>query len=144
MNTGFFFNGRSFLESHLGFALAVLVWLGSTRVGVAQEDEVAAGGRFAYQTYCATCHGVTGKGDGVMANQLLIKPADLTQLAKVNDGKFPFWRTYGVIDGREEVKGHGPRAMPIWGDWFQRAKGSELLATGRILELVHYLKSIQK
>ena len=61
-----------------------------------------------------------------------VKPADLTQLAKHNDGQFPFWTVYRVIDGREEVKAHGSRAMPIWGLWFQVTEGSELRATGRI------------
>jgi hypothetical protein len=79
-----------------------------------------------------------------MAHLLLIKPANLTQLSKRNGGKFPFWRVYRVIDGREEVRAHGPRSMPIWGSWLQRTEGSDLIVTGRILELVYYLKSIQQ
>ena len=51
---------------------------------------------------------------------------------------------YRVIDGREEVKAHGPRTMPIWGVELQVVEGSELRATGRILELIYYLKSIQR
>ena len=79
-----------------------------------------------------------------MREELLSKPADLTQLTKNNDGQFPFWRMYRVIDGREEVKAHGPRTMPIWGVELQVVEGSELRATGRILELIYYLKSIQR
>jgi mono/diheme cytochrome c family protein len=111
---------------------------------MAQEDEIAGGGRFHYQSHCAGCHGVNGTGDGRMAAELLSQPTNLTQLAKHNDGQFPFWQVYRVIDGREDVVAHGSRAMPIWGVWFQVTEGSELRATGRIFELVHYLKSIQE
>ena len=128
---------------YLGVTVVALLCL-HTHTGLAQEDEIAAGGRFQYQSHCAICHGTNGTGDGRMREELLNKPADLTQLTKNNNGQFPFWRMYRVIDGREEVKAHGPRTMPIWGVELQVVEGSELRATGRILELVYYLKSIQK
>ena len=123
-----------------------VLWFLSLSAGLAfaQEDEIAGGGRFQYQSHCAVCHGVDGQGNGRMASELLIKPSDLTQLAKENGGSFPFWDVYGVIDGRSDVAAHGSRAMPVWGAWFQVEEGSELLATGRILELIYYLKSIQQ
>jgi mono/diheme cytochrome c family protein len=127
----------------LWFSLVLFLGI-APAMGNAQEDEIVASGKFQYQSHCAVCHGVTGSGDGRMAGELLRPPADLTQLAKDNDGRFPFWKVYGVIDGRAEVKAHGPRTMPIWGAWFLRTEGSELLATARVLELVYYLKSIQK
>ncbi len=85
-----------------------------------------------------------------MARYLLIKPADLTQLSKKSKGEFPFWRTYWTIDGRQEVKGHGSRAMPIWGNRFRLEEGPESpaawidLARGRIWQLVVFLQSIQE
>jgi len=84
-----------------------------------------------------------------MAEQLKIRPADLTRLSKKNGGEFPFWSTYRFIDGREEVKEKGPRAMPIWGTEFYKEAGSdspevETLVRERILRLVYYLQSIQK
>ncbi len=36
----------------------------------------SAGGAQAYKLYCATCHGVEGKGDGLAAASLDPKPAD--------------------------------------------------------------------
>src|SRR3990170_3030540 len=116
----------------------------------AQEEEVLARGRLQYQRYCAGCHGPGGKGDGDMAEWLEVKPTDLTSLARENRGQFPFWRTYRIIDGREDVRLHGRRDMPIWGDWFragedpQRPGGWVDLARGRIWQLVYYLESIQK
>ena len=49
------------------------------------EDETAvlAQGKEEFTRYCASCHGLTAKGDGPMADQLKKAPADLTQLATV-------------------------------------------------------------
>jgi mono/diheme cytochrome c family protein len=118
--------------------------------GFAQEQEVATAGRPLYEDNCMACHGHTAKGDGPMVTfGLLTVPApDLTQLSKRNDGKFPFWRIYRVIDGRESVKGHGTGDMPIWGDEFRYdLAGSVVLQSavkGQILALVYYLQSIQE
>jgi hypothetical protein len=75
-------------------------------------------------------------------------PADLTQLRKKNDGQYPFWRVYRVIDGREEVVSHGPRAMPVWGSRFLSREGGSPLdehaVLGRILALVYYVESLQE
>lgn len=121
----------------------------STTGALSQEPEVIAGGELEYQNHCAICHGVNGKGNGIMAKFLSISPSDLTQLARKNAGRFPFWQVYRVIDGREEVRGHGTREMPIWGARFQvEAKGSDpgsrSQAAGRILGLVFYLQHIQE
>lgn len=116
-------------------------------VGLAQQEEVAKAGRPAYEQNCAVCHGREGKGDGGAMNLLTVKPADLTQLSKNNNGTFPFWRVYRVIDGREEIRGHGTRDMPIWGRGFRLQSGTgataESQARGQILELVYFLESIQ-
>ncbi|HSE85769.1 MAG TPA: cytochrome c, partial [Candidatus Binatia bacterium] len=99
-----------------GILVAVLI---STTRALAQETEVIAGGELEYQNHCAICHGVDAKGRGIMAKFLTISPSDLTQLEKKNAGRFSFWQVYRVIDGREEVRGHGTREMPIWGARFQ-------------------------
>jgi len=111
----------------------------------------AALGADQYITDCAVCHGPGGKGDGVMAKILTVKPADLTVLAKNNGGEYPFLRVFQTIDGRTQVTGHGDRAMPIWGDVFQAdsnlppgSYGSEQMVRSRILELVYYVQSIQE
>jgi mono/diheme cytochrome c family protein len=119
-------------------------WAGTS---FAQEQEVTAAGNKVYDQNCAVCHGHEAKGDGVASSLLTVKPADLTQIAKKARGTFPFWKVYGIIDGREETKGHGSRDMPIWGAEFRAQASSsptaESQTRGRVLELVYYLQSIQ-
>jgi len=124
------------------------IWPFSTTAR-AQEMEVIAGGEIEYQRYCAICHEVDGKGQGLMTKLLTIPPANLTQLTKKNGGKFPFWQVYRVIDGREEIRGHGTREMPIWGARFEAAaggndSGARSQVAGQILSLVFYLQHLQE
>jgi mono/diheme cytochrome c family protein len=45
-------------------------------------------GKIEYEIGCAPCHGVDGKGSGPVAAGLTATPADLTVLAKKNNGVF--------------------------------------------------------
>ena len=115
----------------------------------AQPIEVISAGELEYQRNCAVCHGVEGRGDGVMRRYLTVQPANLRQLAKNNGGKFPFWEVYHKIDGTTEIPVHGPRHMPIWGDAFRDEAGADGKAAitqtaGRILSLTFYLEYIQE
>ena len=122
--------------------------MGSSKpAGVGHES-----GHADFLTYCAACHGVEGKGDGTVAEFLTITATDLTQLSKKNAGLFPRERATGVIDGRAEVKVHGPRDMPVWGDWFKFEAASSTAGKGaeekivkeRINALVDYIETIQE
>lgn len=98
--------------------------------------------------HCATCHDQSGTGNGPLARHLGIDAADLTAISKKNDGRFPFWPTYRIIDGREELKEKGPRPMPAWGKEFLKQIGqdtpdAEELVRERILSLVYYVESLQ-
>jgi len=113
--------------------------------------EKAGLGKLEYQSNCASCHGNDGKG-GAYVDFLKVTPPDLTQLSKKNGGVFPLERVYSVIDGRQEVKGHGPRDMPIWGRDYQIKAGEhygdvaydpEVYVRGRILALIDYLNRLQ-
>ena len=42
----------------------------------------AANGKAKYDSFCATCHGATGKGDGVAAGALDPKPTNLCETKK--------------------------------------------------------------
>ena len=109
-------------------------------------------GRADFRNYCAACHGVGGKGDGTIAEFMTIEAADLTMLTKLNAGKFPRERIRQVIDGRAEVKVHGARDMPVWGDWFDAEAVSpkvsretrELIVRDRIESLINYIETLQE
>jgi mono/diheme cytochrome c family protein len=109
-------------------------------------------GKSDFRTYCAACHGVSGNGDGTVAEFLTIAAPDLTTLTKRNGGTFPRQRLSEVIDGRAEVKVHGPRDMPVWGEWFDYEAMSpdtdrdarEIIVRLRIEALISYVESIQQ
>jgi mono/diheme cytochrome c family protein len=130
-----------------GIVVATLFWM-LPAVGLAQDEGVLKSGQREYQAYCATCHGTQAKGDGPMSTILTVAPADLTQIRKQNNGEFPFWRVYKIIDGRDMVRGHGARGMPVWGAYFLSEEGGGYLdedrVIGRVLGLVYYLQSIQE
>jgi mono/diheme cytochrome c family protein len=117
----------------------------------AQDKELISAGKQEFRHSCVVCHGLTGRGESVMTtlNLLKIKPPDLRQLRKRNNGTFPFWQMYRVIDGRQEIMAHGSREMPVWGNVFIRQEGGTTIAddaraVGRILQLLYYLESIQE
>ena len=110
-------------------------------------------GKREYDGACAVCHGVGGRGDGPLKGELKNRVPDLTVLARNNNGVFPFDRVYQVIDGRQEVKTHGPRDMPVWGNSFRSQSSvyfedyprsdTESSARSRILALTEYLYRLQ-
>jgi mono/diheme cytochrome c family protein len=97
-----------------------------------------------YETYCATCHGPEAKGNGVFAESLRTKPADLTMIARTNRGVFSRADVARIIDGRVPLKGHGGKDMPIWGDAFARTADGPDSVKKKIDSLVSYLESIQQ
>ena len=101
----------------------------------------AVDGAALFRTYCATCHGAAGRGDGAMAGQLRRMPPDLTTFATRNGGVFPAERVRQVIDGTG-IAAHGDREMPVWGAVFKRSGNSDV--TARIEAIVRYLQGLQQ
>ena len=112
------------------------------------EQPPSPTGSAMYERYCASCHGVSGKGDGPVAPSLRRPPADLTTLAKRAGGRFDEPGVLAIIDGRRQVAEHGPREMPVWGDVFDEALRSQLYTryTGLLQSrvLVDHLRSLQE
>ncbi len=112
----------------------------------ADAPNALASGRASYEAYCMSCHGADGTGTGELVGDLNVLPADLTQLSSNNGGTFPLEKVIATVDGREQVKGHGTREMPVWGNIWSEEDGTPLpeeVAQERINELVEYLRSIQ-
>ncbi|RME88944.1 MAG: cytochrome c [Anaerolineae bacterium] len=69
--------------------------------------DAAAQGQEVYTTYCASCHGDTGLGDGPAAASLDPAPANLQELAATADDDFLFWRISEGVSGTAMVPWKG-------------------------------------
>ena len=123
----------------------------------AQDADI---GKAEFLASCASCHGGDAKGNGPVGIVLKQRPADLTVLAKKNNGVFPVEKVYRVIDGREEISGHGKRDMPVWGYRFvppsnknlktsdgyivSPPASAEAIVHSRILAVIDYLNRMQE
>ena len=129
-------------------------------VSVAASAQNIDVGKVEYESGCASCHGRGAKGDGPVSKELKTRPADLTVLAKKNNGVFPFNAVYQIIDGREPIVSHGTREMPIWG-WrfvpsehfnlkrtddyiYSSPESPEPIVHSRILAVIDYLNCVQE
>jgi mono/diheme cytochrome c family protein len=136
-------------------SISALVLGASSGIAYSQGMDIGKG---EYLNSCASCHGVTGKGDGSVAKALKRSPADLTKLSEANSGVFPVARVYDVIDGRVEVEAHGQREMPVWGEVYQPGwvsllsplppyyaskETAESIVRGRILALIEYISTLK-
>ena len=135
------------------FAASLIVGAlaGAGHVRAQDEEEADDRGLTEYEIACMPCHGVNGKGDGPDAAKLSQPPADLARLEAANGGVFPETRVRAMIDGRADVKSHGPREMPVWGrryrvpiDDTDTTKEADKRARALIDALVDYLKTLQE
>ena len=97
-----------------------------------------------YRSYCASCHGAEGKGNGPVAPALNSKMPDLTTIAQRNGGIFPASRVNQIISGDQNIVAHGSREMPVWGPIFHQVQEDRDYGEVRLQNLTDYLKSIQK
>ena len=130
------------------FAIAALSTPASADQPLGHDPVLAELGAPLFARYCASCHGLGGRGDGPTAATLRTRPADLTAIAKRRNGEFPTGEIAKFIDGRFALPAHGSREMPVWGERFGSdvpdAEIGESIARGNIASLVEYLKSIQE
>jgi mono/diheme cytochrome c family protein len=136
------------------FAMIVAAAVLSPSAVSAAEQQMDEG-KADFQTYCASCHGRGGDGDGPVAQELVTKPPSLKQIAKRRNGVFNASEVQRLIDGREMPRAHGTPEMPVWGILFNfqaQAGGilqnepveSEKVARIRIERLAKYLETIQE
>lgn len=107
-------------------------------------------GAVLFRDHCATCHGLSGQGDGPMTKILSVEPPDLTRLAAVESGTYPLERVVRRIDGRDEVLAHGG-PMPIYGmilggesGMIDAFDGTPVFTTQSVVDIAAWLRSIQK
>lgn len=122
--------------------ISSLLALPSVGLAGAYDNPTVDWGRDLYMSYCVSCHGWTGKGDGPAGLALKSPPADLTQLSASNGGEFPTTQVKKYIEGETLIQAHGSRQMPVWGKVFRReSTGSE--ARMQYFALAKFLESIQ-
>lgn len=97
----------------------------------AQAGDVAAG-KAKFQTFCASCHGAAGKGDGAAAAALNPKPRNLADAA--------YMKTRNDADLKKVIMDGGPAvgksaSMPPW-------KAS--LKEADVANLIAYIRSLSK
>jgi len=107
----------------------------------ARAAEPTSGERL-YRRYCASCHGVAGKGDGSVTPALQTPPTDLTRL----DTDVP--QLMRQIDGRSSIRAHGTSQMPVWGEVFEasliREPHRRRTALLQVQTLAEYVRGLQK
>jgi hypothetical protein len=100
----------------LMLSMALLMSCGSAY----SADYVAMSGKDLYLRFCASCHGVMGRGDGPVAASFTVEVPDLTLIARRAKGVYPRDFIVRIIDGRHIIGAHGARTMPVWGEDFTR------------------------
>src|SRR5919112_3455315 len=112
--------------SILGLTLVMLT-LAVPGLGRAQS---AAEGQKLYMTYCSSCHGDKGRGDGAAGKALPVKPADHTDGRVMNSFSDEFLMT--IISKGGPAVGKSS-FMPAWGG---------VLKDNQLQDLLAYLRSI--
>ncbi len=92
-----------------------------------------------YRQYCASCHGLQGRGDGPHATSTKIP--NLTTLQEPGE-PFPGIAVLNTIDGTHASRAHAQSGMPIWGRVFDYTKGTPP-RDAVIWSIVQHLKTVQ-
>ena|ERR1044071_501700 len=116
--------------SSLIYSLAFLTFCASQAPALSAETNL---GKALYIQHCSSCHGQEGHGNGPVSRYINVKVPDLTLIKKTNNGSYPLDKVMWAIDGRGDVRAHGDRQMPVWGEIFiieeqrspQRARDSK-------------------
>ncbi len=99
-----------------------------------------------FRNYCASCHGIDGRGKGPVARALKRDVPDLTRLSLRNGGACPgiHVRTIIMFGGDELLSAHGSKEMPMWGSIFHEIEFDQDLGNVRLENVTKYLESIQR
>ena len=135
-----------FLVTAAAMCSAVL-FAQDSKLTVPVKPTPANEGKTMYVSYCASCHGLDGRGNGPTAQALKSAPADLALLSKNNNGVYPAAHVVAVLKFGVENDSHGSKLMPVWGP---ALIGSAAHSAGamdeqalRIANLTKYVESLQ-
>lgn len=101
-------------------------------------------GKDLFPAYCASCHGMDGKGKGPVAALLKKGVPDITTISRRNKGQFPAPELEKMILGQSRATAaHGTREMPVWGPLFRPVEQDQDLGLVRARNLVDYIRTLQ-
>lgn len=102
-------------------------------------------GKDLYAAYCASCHGLNGKGNGPVAPALKAPLPDLTGIAQRNNGAFPKEEMEKMILGTKGSRvAHGSEDMPVWGPVFRKVENDKDYGLVRVRRVVDHLITMQR
>jgi hypothetical protein len=133
---------RSTLQVHLIVLFGCLLL---TLPAIVWGNDISEG-REQYLEHCAACHGIKADGHGPLEHELKAPPADLRLLSRRYGNPLPEDQIARFMDGRADVKAHGPRDMPVWGEemWqYPEGSGNPNQVSDSVAHIIHYLQSIQ-
>jgi mono/diheme cytochrome c family protein len=129
-----------------------LILLGALGLAACVDPDVPTGAED-FATFCAACHGMSGKGDGEGGQELARAPADLTQLSARNGGVFPgtavmakIWGYTGTAPGRQDSAAVMPEFGPLLQGDLVPYDGGDGIATPtpiRLVQLAEHVRSLQ-
>ena len=130
------------------FRIHCLLMLAGTLVYAQQSSPrkliASMEGKDLYVAYCASCHGLTGKGDGPVSPALKTPMADLRTIAKRNNGAVPKEELEKMILGEKGSRAaHGSEDMPVWCPVFRKVENDRDLGLVRVRRLVDYIAQLQ-
>jgi len=118
------------------FAIFTAAMIGGALLnGVACWAQDLTEGRKLYATYCVSCHGEKGKGDGVAARSLPAKPTDHTNGAVMNQLNDKFLTEVIAKGGTAVGKSN---FMPPWGGALNEKQIRDLVVFIRTLAVPAY------
>lgn len=130
-----------------GILFALTAFAGMSAMPARATDYVALSGKQLYETWCVSCHGAAGRGDGPVAKSLTREVPDLSLIARRHGGAFPRDLVERIIDGRHILAAHGTRTMPVWGEDLSRAsigdpnaERATRIVTGRLADYLWLLQ----
>lgn len=128
--------------------ILISIVLACTASSAFAADDVGKSGKQLYERYCASCHGVTGQGDGPVSSSLRVEVPDLTRYAKRHGNFFDRALVERIIDGRHIIGAHGSRTMPVWGEDLSKAQlgdpDAERATRIAITRLADYVWQLQR
>jgi mono/diheme cytochrome c family protein len=125
--------------------LSLAAIVSASQPALSANDDVTEGHHYFVQ-YCASCHGQDGLADGPVAKSLLRQPANLRTLGDKYGMPLPAHRIAQLIDGRDTIRAHGTRDMPVWGERLYEVGQGKKGETGIgdvIAKIIAYLGTIQ-